>query len=126
VYALMRRYLRERDKAVPYVVQANKRDAADAVPIASLRSALRLPADLPLLPAVASTGEGVRQTFNAAVKAAIRFAHAQVSEHGIQRISGPSQNADELLDALLSLEDVEDRVEEEEPTEDDLIDAEAS
>ena len=111
---------------MPYVVQANKRDAEDAVPIASLRATLRLPAHVPTLPAVASAGEGVRETFNAAVKAAIRFAHAQVSKHGLAEIAGPSQNADDLLDALLSLEDLEDRGAEEDPTEDDLIDAEAS
>ena len=128
VHALMRRYLRERREDVPYLVQANKRDAEDAVPIASLRAALRLPGHVPLLPAVASTGEGVRETFNAAVKAAIRFAQTRVTERGLAAISGPAQSADELLDALLSLEDsLEDGAPEEEPpNEDDLIAAEAS
>jgi signal recognition particle receptor subunit beta len=126
VYALMRRYLRERDEAVPYVVQANKRDAEDAVPIASLRSTLRLPTHVPMLPAVASAGEGVRETFNAAVKAAIRFAHAKASERGLAGVTGSAQNADELLDALHSLEDVDDRVAEEDASEDDFIDAQAS
>jgi signal recognition particle receptor subunit beta len=127
VHALMRRYLRERDASVPYLVQANKRDAGDAMAIASLRATLRLPAHVPMLPAVASSGEGVRETFNAAVKAAIRFAHLQVSEHGLGRISGSAENADQLLDALLSLEDqLDDGAPEEMPSEDDLIDAEAS
>ncbi len=126
VYALMRRYLRERSEAVPYVVQANRRDAEDAVPIASLRATLRIPAHVPVVSAVASTGEGVRETFNAAVKTALRFAHAQASARGLAGIAGPAQNADELLDALLLLEDsVEDGVDKEEPSEQDLIDAEA-
>jgi signal recognition particle receptor subunit beta len=128
VHALMRRYLRERGEEVPYLVQANKRDAEDAVPIASLRASLRLPAHVPLLPAVASTGEGVRETFNAAVKAAVRFALAKVSAQGLGGIAGAAQNGDQLLDELLSLEDgFEDGAPEEpEASEDDLIDAEAS
>jgi signal recognition particle receptor subunit beta len=127
VHKLMRRYLRERDEAVPYLVQANKRDADDAMPIASLRAALRLPAYVPLLPATASTGEGVLGTFGAAVKAALRFAQMQLSEHGVAGLSGTAQSADQLFDALLSLEDgLEDgSAEEEEPEDDDRIDAEA-
>ncbi len=128
VHALMRRYLRARGEAVPYVVQANKRDAADALPIADLRAALRLPAHAPLLPAVASAGEGVRETFHAALRSAMRSAQARLSNHGLAGISGNAQNADALLDALLSLEDrIDDGVaEEQEPQEDDLIEAEAS
>lgn len=127
VHALMRRYLRERREAVPYVVQANKRDAEDAVSIPALHASLRVPTHVPVLPAVAFTGEGVRETFNAAVKAAIRFARERVSEGGLAAISRPAESADELLDALLSLEDqVDDMLAEEDPGEDDLIDAEAS
>jgi signal recognition particle receptor subunit beta len=129
VYALMRRYLRERGEAVPYLVQANKRDAEDAVPLASLRTNLRLPAQVPMLPAVASAGEGVLETFSAAAKAAIRAANARVSAHGVAGISRAAQGPDELLDALLSLEDTfEDGIppEEEDAGDEDLIDAEAS
>jgi signal recognition particle receptor subunit beta len=105
VYALMRRYLRERGEPVPYLVQANKRDAEDAMPVETLRATLRLPEPVPMLPAVAASGEGVIATFAAACKAAIRFAHAQVAERGIEGISGAAQNADDLFDALLTLED---------------------
>ena len=45
--ALMRRYLREREDEVPYVVQANKRDAEDAFSIPALRKVLRLPSHIP-------------------------------------------------------------------------------
>jgi signal recognition particle receptor subunit beta len=123
VHALMRRYLRERREKVPYVVQANKRDAEDAVPIAALHSSLRVPAHVPLLPAVASTGEGVRETFNAAVKAAIRFARERMSERGLAAITRQAESADELLDTLLALEDsLDDVLAEEDAAEDDLID----
>jgi signal recognition particle receptor subunit beta len=127
-HALMRRYLRDRGEAVPFIVQANKRDADDALPIAELRAALRLPAHVPLLPAVASAGDGVRETFHAALKAAMRSAQDRLSRYGVAGISGAAQNADELFDALLSLEDRLEYgdAEEQEPTEDDLIDAEAS
>jgi signal recognition particle receptor subunit beta len=125
VHALMRRYLRERKEAVPYLVQANKRDAADAMSVGELRATLALPAHVPILPAVASTGEGVRETFNAAVRAAMRFAQGQASERGLAGITGRSQNADELFDSLLALEDTfpDGLPPEEEPSDDELIDA---
>jgi hypothetical protein len=51
-----------------------------------------------------------------------------VSEQGLEGIAGTAQNGDQLLDAILALEDsFEDGVpEEQDATEDDLIDAEAS
>jgi signal recognition particle receptor subunit beta len=128
VHALMRRYLRERKEPVPYLVQANKRDAADAMSVGELRATLGLPAHVAILPAVASTGEGVRETFNAAVKAAMRFAQSQASERGLAGITGPTQTADDLFDSLLALEDTfpDGIAPEEEPSEDELMDAQAS
>ncbi len=127
VHALMRRYLRERGEAVPYLVQANKRDAEDAMPVETLRATLRLPEPVPMLPAVAATGEGVIATFAAACKAAIRFAHAKVAEEGIEGISGTAQNADDLFDALLTLEDnIDEQEQEPDAGDEELVDAEAS
>src|SRR5271155_3912294 len=59
-FALMRRYLRERGEPVPFVVQANKQDVDGALPPEELARALRLAPSVTLLPAVASSGEGVR------------------------------------------------------------------
>jgi signal recognition particle receptor subunit beta len=126
-YALMRRYVRERGEDVPCLVQANKCDAEDAVGLPALRGVLRLSTQMTIVPAVASQGHGVREMFTAAVKAAIRFMQTRVSERGLAGIAGASQSADGLLDALLELEDrVDDTAPEEEPSEDELIDAQAS
>lgn len=127
VHALMRRYLRERREEVPYIIQANKRDAEDAVQLPALRASLRVPPGTLMLPAVAAAGEGVSDTFNAAVKAALRFARARVNERGLSGIAGTAENADQLLDTLLSLEDqIDDFAAEEEPSDDDLIERAAS
>jgi signal recognition particle receptor subunit beta len=127
VHALMRRYLRERRETVPYLVQANKRDAEDAMSLSALRALLRTPPHVVLVPAVAASGDGVSDTFNTAVRAALRAARARVSEQGLGGIAGTAENADQLLDALLSLEDqVDDLAAEEDVSEDDLIECEAS
>jgi len=125
-HALMRRYLRERGEDVPYIVQANKQDAEDAFSVSALRNVLRVPAQVPIVPAVAHRGNGVKETFNAAVKAAIRFAQATVSERGLQGIAGTADNPDGLLDALLALEDqVDEFADEEDPSEEEMLGAEA-
>jgi mutual gliding-motility protein MglA len=104
-FALMRRYLRERGEAVPIVVQANKQDADGALPPEDLAQALRLGPSPSPLPAVASRGEGVRETFNAAVRAALAFTKQCVGASGVGGISGQAQSADNLFEALLELED---------------------
>lgn len=120
-FALMRRYLRERGEPVPVVVQVNKQDAPGALSREDLGPLLRLGSDVPTFPAVATSGEGVRETFNAAVRAAARYAQHRVAELGIRGVSGATQDADGLLDALLVLEDqIDDVTAEEEPTEEEL------
>ena len=51
---------------LPIVLQLNRRDAADALPLATLRERLA-PAGWPVVPACASTGLGVRETLAALV-----------------------------------------------------------
>jgi signal recognition particle receptor subunit beta len=104
-YALLKRYLRERGDRCPYVVQANKQDAHGALSPEAIAEILRVPDDVPVLPAVAARGEGVRETFSAAVRAAVRFTQSRVGTRGLGSIAGSAQNADALLDALLELED---------------------
>jgi hypothetical protein len=66
-------------------------------------------------------GEGVRDTFNAAVRAAARYAQRCITEVGLGSFAGAAQDADGLLDALLMLEDqIDDLTSEEEPTEEEL------
>jgi signal recognition particle receptor subunit beta len=121
-FALMRRYLREREEAVPIVVQANKQDAPGALAPNEMAAALRLARYVPTLPAMAADGRGVRETFSAAVKAAVRFTQTRVSAEGLGAIAGTAENADTLFDTMLSLEDdVEGQVIEDEPTDDELM-----
>ena len=120
-FALMRRYLRERGEPVPFVVQANKQDVADALRPEALARTLRLGASVVPIPAVAASGEGVRETFNAAVRAAVTYVKQCVSEGGIGAISGHAQDADGLFETLLELEDkVDDMSAEEDPTEEEM------
>ena len=116
--ALTRRYLRERDDWVPIVVQANKQDAEGAVTPAELGAALRVPRLSPVVPASARKRVGVRECFSLAVRSALRSTQARITDDGIESITGTPDTADELLDALLLLEDQD--IGEEEPTEDEL------
>jgi signal recognition particle receptor subunit beta len=123
-YALLRRYLRERGDGTPYVVQANKQDSPSALSLAELARVLRIPSDIPIVTAVAARDEGVRETFNAAVRAAIRFTQAKVGAGGLRSIAGTAQKADALLDALLELEDrLDEQMTEEDEGDPDEVDA---
>ncbi len=53
---------------IPIVVQANKRDLPNALALDELREALHLPEEIPMFPAQASRGLGVRETFMAIVR----------------------------------------------------------
>ena len=120
-FALMRRYLRERGEVVPFLVQANKQDAPDARSPEELAHILRLGPDVPMFPAVASDGVGVRETFNAAVRAAVSYAKQQVKAVGVAAISGQAQDADVLFEKMLELEDTaDDLAAEEEPSEEEM------
>jgi signal recognition particle receptor subunit beta len=61
--------------AMPIVLQWNKRDLPNAVPLESMQHDLN-PGGLPAIAAVATSGEGVVETFEAAVKGAMRGAYA--------------------------------------------------
>jgi signal recognition particle receptor subunit beta len=49
------------DNPVPYVVAANKQDLAGALPIAKLRRAMDLPADVLVMPCVSTRKTSVKQ-----------------------------------------------------------------
>ena len=123
-FALMRRYLRERGEVVPFIVQANKQDAEGALTPEELAHALRLAPTMVTVPAVASRGEGVRESFNAAVRAAVSHTKRRLAESGVAGLAGQPQDADGLFDTLLELEDqVDDMAAEEEPTEEEMAEA---
>jgi signal recognition particle receptor subunit beta len=120
--ALMRRYLREREDWVPMVVQANKQDVTGALMPKELAAALRVPRLTPIVGAAAAQGVGVRECFNLAAKSAVRATQARISDDGIDALTGASTTADELLDAMLELEEDGRDAGEDEPTEDELDD----
>ena len=105
---LLQRYLRERRPAVPYLIQANKQDMPGALPPNELIERLRWRKEIPTLPAVASTGQGVIETFQQATKAATRYARSVVTMTGLRAIEGTPETADQALDDLLLLEDQSD------------------
>lgn len=102
---LLQRYLRERRPAVPYLIQANKQDMSGALPPKELVEQLRWRQEIPALPAVASNGQGVIETFQQATKAAARYARSVVAMAGVKALEGSPETADQVLDALLMLED---------------------
>ena len=116
--ALTRRYLRERDEWVPIVVQANKQDAEGAVTPAELAAALRMPKLSPVVSGSAHRGAGVRECFNLAVRSAVRATQTRIHDDGLDALAGTPDTADDLLDAMLVLE--EQDLGEDEPTEDEL------
>lgn len=88
---------------VPLIVQANKRDLAQAVSIERMRAELQLVADEPVVEAVASTGEGVRLTFMTALDLARQHVRTILRERSIAALTAPPQTPDQLL-AFLKLE----------------------
>jgi signal recognition particle receptor subunit beta len=64
LFSLLRKYDRV---AIPVVIQYNKRDLPDALPIETLRKSLNT-AGYPEVEAIASKGIGVRETFNLIAK----------------------------------------------------------
>jgi signal recognition particle receptor subunit beta len=88
------------------VLQANKRDAADAVPLDQLRARLAVGPTVAVTRSVATDGSGIRETFVLAV----RLALDRVREHwrtGSLASGRPeSDSGEDLMDALRRAENV--------------------
>ncbi|HEY5960889.1 MAG TPA: ADP-ribosylation factor-like protein [Polyangiaceae bacterium] len=102
---LLQRYLRERNLPAPYLIQANKQDLTDAIPHSEMLKHLRWKAVVPVFSAVASQANGVAETFQAAARAATRYAQSVIAADGISSVAGTPETADAVLDNLLALED---------------------
>lgn len=83
----------------PLVVQANKRDAPDAVSLPEFRERLGLQVDESVVEAVARTGDGVQLTFYRALDAARAHVRAVIERDGASSLRAP-ESSDELLAAL--------------------------
>lgn len=62
-------------------------------------------AEVPVIPAVASEGRGVLETFQQAARAATRYTQSIITMRGLPAIVGRPKNADSVFDDLLALED---------------------
>jgi len=97
-------YCRAKDPPVGLVLQANKRDAPDAVGREELRDALSRIAPLAVVPSSAATGEGVREAFVLAVRLALDRVRA-LSAAGQLSVGRPSEDhAQELLERMRATE----------------------
>lgn len=83
----------------PLVLQANKQDAADAMPAAALVDALGSPPGTEVVAASATAGEGVRETVVRAIRAAAALAEREIVERGVDGLALAGSET-ELLAAL--------------------------
>lgn len=95
---------RAHDPPIGLLVQANKRDAPDAVPDDELRASLNHIAPMAIVPSTATSGDGIRETFVLAVRLALDRVRA-LSAAGRLEKGRPLQDApDELLERLKGLD----------------------
>lgn len=93
---------------VPIVIQANKRDLPEAMPLEDLRVTLGLGAEERIYESIASSGEGVQLAFFAALDRARQQLRRHLDEHGTAGLQ-PPQAPEELLELLrVELDDAED------------------
>jgi signal recognition particle receptor subunit beta len=98
-------YCRSQDPPVGLVLQANKRDASDAVPLELLRSSVRQVAPVAIVSSTATSGDGIRETFVLAVRLALDRVRA-LAAAGRLRTGKPSEDtSSELLARMSELDD---------------------
>ncbi|HEY0190675.1 MAG TPA: GTPase domain-containing protein, partial [Kofleriaceae bacterium] len=98
----LREMLAEVQPPVGVILQANKRDLPDAVPLAQLRTAIaELGWPVGLVESTAAAGTGIRETFVYAVRLALDRVREQLAGGPITDIpAGTAGTADQLLAAL--------------------------
>jgi hypothetical protein len=99
-------HCRGKQPPVGLVLQANKRDAPDAVPQAQMRNDLNRIAPVALVPSTATTGDGIREAFVLAVRLALDRVRALASD-GLLTTGKPDDDTPEEL--LARLKDAESK-----------------
>jgi signal recognition particle receptor subunit beta len=95
---------RSKDPPVGLVLQANKRDAADAVDSEAMRAALARIAPVALVSSTATTGDGIREAFVLAVRLALDRVRVLASS-GRLAVGKPDEDTPEqLLERLKAAE----------------------
>lgn len=99
---------RSKDPPVGLVLQANKRDAADAVPSDTLRDALSKIAPVALVPSTATTGDGIREAFVLAVRLALDRVRALAAAGRLATGKPDEDTPEQLLERLQAAERSQD------------------
>jgi signal recognition particle receptor subunit beta len=89
---------------VGVVLQANKQDHPGALPPADVARALGAAAETPVIASVASTGEGVMQTFVLAMRLATDRVRVLLLKNALAELSGASSDPDALYTAMSEVE----------------------
>ncbi len=95
---------RGKDPPVGIVLQANKRDAKDAVQSEAMRLALARIAPISVVPSTATTGEGIREAFVMAVRLALDRVRALASSGRLAVGKPDVDTPEELLERLRGAE----------------------
>ncbi|MEO7036827.1 MAG: GTPase domain-containing protein [Polyangiaceae bacterium] len=111
-FSRLRALMRRRKDKLPLIVQANKQDVAGALSPDKLKKRLKLDATVPVLPATAASGGGVKETLMTAIRAGVHT----LRDSRITPLAKAFANADALFDHVLSFEDT--------PNTDEVVDAE--
>jgi signal recognition particle receptor subunit beta len=90
--------------AVPLVIQANKQDQPGALTPVQIREQFNVDASVPVVPANASSGQGVRETIVLAIRAAALLLQDKLSSAGVNEIEGTYESGQELERRILEME----------------------
>ncbi|MBO6934398.1 MAG: hypothetical protein JJ863_05470 [Deltaproteobacteria bacterium] len=91
-----------RSPPVGIILQANKRDAATSLPLASIRARLS-DGPVAITQTVATTGEGVRETFVFAIRVALDRVRAIGGTRGLTEQAPAIDDASDLLESIAGL-----------------------
>jgi signal recognition particle receptor subunit beta len=100
----LRNYLEQASSYVSLIVQANKQDMPEALAPSRLAQEFELENEVPVIPARAGEGIGVRETAVVAIRAAANAIQKQILASGIESIYGRAESEKDLLDSLQSLD----------------------
>lgn len=100
-FEALRAFVNEAEPPAPGIVlQANKRDAAEAVPLDVLRARLAVGPAVAVTQSVAIDGSGIRETFVLAVRLALDLARERLRTGTLASGRPQSDTGEELMDAL--------------------------
>lgn len=104
MFHMLHEYLEHRyGSTLPLVVQANKQDLSGALDPQDIRQRLGIAGDVPIVPATADVGAGVRETVVLAIRAAANRIQKLLLDQGIEGLSQDLDTAEGLLAELREL-----------------------